>query len=89
MVGARTRLLAAGLPPVEELLDVDREYREKAAAGTLRTIAPRRFNPRREAWLPVLLQYRAWPSPLYRAVFQHRSGPSDGEHAGLGSAVLR
>ena len=41
-------------PPVEALLDVDREYREKAAAGTLRLIAPRRFNPEHAAWLPVL-----------------------------------
>ena len=41
-------------PPVEMLLDVDREYRERAAAGLLRKIAPRRFNPTREAWLPVL-----------------------------------
>lgn len=41
-------------PPVEELLRVDREYRTRAAAGTLRTIAPRRFNPSREAWLPIL-----------------------------------
>jgi putative hydrolase len=36
------------------LLDVDREYRERAAAGTLPTIAPRRFNPSGAAWLPVL-----------------------------------
>jgi hypothetical protein len=41
-------------PSVGELLDVDREYREKAAAGQLSTIAPRRFNPDREAWLPIL-----------------------------------
>lgn len=41
-------------PPVAEVLDVDREYREKAAAGELRKIAPRRFNPRGEAWLPIL-----------------------------------
>jgi DNA polymerase (family 10) len=41
-------------PPVSELLDVDREYREKAAAGRLHRIAPRRFNPKREAWLPIL-----------------------------------
>jgi putative hydrolase len=41
-------------PSVEMLLDVDREYREKAAAGQLATIAPRRFNPTGEAWLPVL-----------------------------------
>lgn len=41
-------------PPVETLLDVDREYREKARAGNLRKIAPRRFNPTGEAWLPIL-----------------------------------
>jgi hypothetical protein len=41
-------------PPVAELLDVDREYREKAAAGALPRIAPRRFNPTGDAWLPVL-----------------------------------
>ena len=32
-------------PGVDILLDVDREYREKAEAGKLRRIAPRRFNP--------------------------------------------
>lgn len=41
-------------PSVLELLSVDREYRRKAEAGQLRTIAPRRFNPHRVAWLPVL-----------------------------------
>lgn len=41
-------------PSVDMLLDVDREYREKALGGTLPTIAPRRFNPSGEAWLPVL-----------------------------------
>lgn len=41
-------------PSVSAILDVDREYREKADAGTLHKIAPRRFNPRHEAWLPVL-----------------------------------
>jgi Holliday junction resolvasome RuvABC DNA-binding subunit len=44
----------AGGPPVETLLAVDKEYREKAAAGKLPTIAPRRFNPDEEAWLPLL-----------------------------------
>jgi len=33
---------------------VDQEYRDGAARGELRTIAPRRFNPTGEAWLPVL-----------------------------------
>ncbi len=41
-------------PPVALLLDVDAEYRKRAETGELRTIAPRRFNPRGESWLPVL-----------------------------------
>lgn len=41
-------------PPVAEVLDVDREYRERAAKGELRRIAPRRMNPGSEAWLPVM-----------------------------------
>jgi len=41
-------------PTAAELLDVDREYREKAARGELRTIAPRRFDPEAQKWLPVL-----------------------------------
>lgn len=48
-------------PSVDELLVVDREYRELAAAGRLRKIAPRRFNPDLEAWLPVFhLQREPW-----------------------------
>lgn len=45
-------------PGVDILLDVDREYREKAEAGKLRRIAPRRFNPANEAWLPILYTER-------------------------------
>ena len=41
-------------PPVAMLLEVDREYRELAAADRLPRIAPRRFNPEGRAWLPVL-----------------------------------
>jgi hypothetical protein len=41
-------------PSVELVLDVDREYREKAEAGVLPRIAPRRFNPEGKAWLAVL-----------------------------------
>ncbi len=55
----RARALQGGLhhaqrPPVELLLAVDREYREAAREGRLRRIAPRRFNPERKPWLPVL-----------------------------------
>ncbi|HVZ76441.1 MAG TPA: helix-hairpin-helix domain-containing protein [Gemmatimonadaceae bacterium] len=46
--------VAADLPGVAEFLDVDREYRESAEAGALPLIAPRRFNPEHERWLPVL-----------------------------------
>jgi hypothetical protein len=45
---------APELPPVDELLAVDEMYRERAAHGLLTQIAPRRFNPHDEAWLPVL-----------------------------------
>ena len=45
---------ASDEPDVGLLLDVDHEYREKAASGTLRKIAPKRFNPSGEAWLPIL-----------------------------------
>jgi len=41
-------------PPVAMLLDVDHEYRRRAADADLPMIAPRRFNPSGEAWLPVL-----------------------------------
>jgi putative hydrolase len=47
-------LTRSTLPTIELLLDVDREYTEKGATDQLRKIAPRRFNPRGEAWLPVL-----------------------------------
>lgn len=43
---------AAPRPPVATLLEIDRQYRE--AAGRLPTLAPRRFNPRGERWLPIL-----------------------------------
>ena len=42
------------LPSVEHILSVDQEYRQRAASGQLRKIAPRRFNPDSRAWLPVL-----------------------------------
>jgi hypothetical protein len=47
-------VVAETAPNVADLLRVDREYRMKAAAGTLRTIAPRRLNPGRKSWLPIL-----------------------------------
>jgi putative hydrolase len=69
-----------GTPTVEEILNVDREYREEAAAGRLVKIAPRRFNPARVAWLPVLHTMRG--RRHYTALFSntalaHRLGRTD------------
>lgn len=50
----RRRREPAVPPPIQEILDVDREYREGARAGTLPTIAPKRLNPEGRSWLPVL-----------------------------------
>lgn len=49
--GARSR---PEPPSVAMLLDVDAEYRRRAIAGDLYTIAPRRFNPERIRWLPIM-----------------------------------
>ncbi|MEK7750902.1 MAG: helix-hairpin-helix domain-containing protein [Acidobacteriota bacterium] len=46
--------LPAKQPAVAALLEVDREYRRKAEDGSLPAIAPKRFNPDGNAWLPVL-----------------------------------
>jgi putative hydrolase len=64
-------------PGISELLDVDREYRENAAANRLPRITPRRFNPSREAWLPILHTRRG--TRRYTALFSntaraHRTG---------------
>ena len=55
-VRRRPRLAPSGQnePPVALLLEIDREYREQAAAGQLPTIAPKRLNPERTSWLPIL-----------------------------------
>jgi hypothetical protein len=42
------------VPPVSVLLDVDRAYRQQSAAGKLPKIAPKRFNPEGQAWLPIM-----------------------------------
>jgi hypothetical protein len=56
-------------PLVAEILEVDREYREAAAAGRLPTIAPRRLNPEHRAWLPVLHASRG--KRQYTALFSN------------------
>jgi hypothetical protein len=54
--GRRARQLELELeeePSVAAILEVDAEYRRLAERGKLRLIAPRRFNPSGEAWLPI------------------------------------
>lgn len=41
-------------PSVAALLDIDREYRARAAEGRLLLAVPKRFNPTGAAWLPIL-----------------------------------
>jgi hypothetical protein len=50
----RIRRRVEPVPSIAVLLAVDAAYRRRAAASELRTIAPRRFNPNGEAWLPVM-----------------------------------
>ena len=56
-------------PTIAEILDVDREYCNKAAAGALPTITPRRFNPNRESWLSILHSKRG--ERHYTAMFSN------------------
>jgi DNA polymerase (family X) len=56
-------------PPVADLLAVDAAYRDQAARDRLPTIAPRRFNPDNEPWLPLLVLDRGgW---RFRALFSN------------------
>lgn len=55
--------------PVAELLEVDSEYRRLAEQDRLPKIAPRRFNPTGQAWLPVLHTERS--DRHYTALFSN------------------
>lgn len=58
---ARARSVAQGAHrfPVWVLLEVDAMYRTAARLGRLPKVAPRRFNPSHQPWLPVLHTERA------------------------------
>jgi len=45
---------ASKVLPVELILRVDNEYRQKSSADKLPRITPKRFNPENKAWLPIL-----------------------------------
>lgn len=82
-------------PTVSEILSVDEEYRTKAHKDELTKIAPRRFNPQQEAWLPILHAVRG--ERHYTALFSntahaHQAGKTrdwvviyyDGDYNGYG-----
>ncbi|WP_260295739.1 helix-hairpin-helix domain-containing protein [Sedimenticola hydrogenitrophicus] len=50
---SRERTAAPG-PDVGLILEIDRRYLESTVVGELPRIAPKRFNPERQAWLPIL-----------------------------------
>ena len=62
-------------PSIDELLDIDREYREKSDAGTLPRIAPRKLNPTGEKWLPILHATR--DGTHYTALFSNTARAHD------------
>jgi hypothetical protein len=64
-------------PSVGLLLEIDEEYRRKAERDQLHKIAPKRFNPESEAWLPVLhVKRQGWSfTALYsNTATAHRLG---------------
>lgn len=64
-------------PPVDLILDLDEEYLEKANVDLLPKIAPKRFNPNHEAWLPILkTKRRHWQFTLLfsNTALAHKSG---------------
>ena len=54
----RLRIPVLCEPSAAVLLDVDQAYRQRAAAGLLRQIAPKRFNASGKAWLPIMHESR-------------------------------
>jgi putative hydrolase len=50
----RPAALASDVLPVELIVPVDNDYRQKASADKLPRITPKLFNPEKKAWLPIL-----------------------------------
>ena len=68
-------LVSAIQPEIAVLLAVDTEYRKAAAADTLPKITPKRFNPHKEAWLPIMHSSKAhWH---FTAIFSNTARAHD------------
>ena len=62
-------------PSMSAILDVDAEYRRKAESGQLKTITPRRFNPEKKSFLPILHTERG--GLHYTALFSNTARAHD------------
>jgi hypothetical protein len=66
--------------PVKTILDIDAEYRKKAATGKLKKIAPRQMNPEKKAWLPIMVKESAgykFTVMFSNTVTAHKLGKTD------------
>ena len=62
-------------PPVDTVLGIDREYRQRARSGHLKTVTPRRFNPDGRIRLPIMhTQRRGWE---FTALFSNTARAHD------------
>jgi DNA polymerase (family 10) len=71
---------SAVLIPVALILEMDAEYREKAAARRLKLIAPKLLNPAKKAWLPILAASRkGWKFTIMfsNTATAHKLGKTD------------
>jgi putative hydrolase len=57
--------------PVATILEIDEEYRAKAAAQKLKMIAPRLLNPEKKAWLPLMV--REYKGSKFTVMFSNTS----------------
>lgn len=84
---ARSTTMLVDKPPVAVLLDIDKQYRRRAARGTLLRVAPRRFNPTGAAWLPILRIQR--DGRRYRAHFTNTARSHELGHEHDWVAIFR
>jgi hypothetical protein len=58
-----------GEPSIADILHVDQAYRDQSSRSMLPTIAPRRFNPTNEPWLPLFkTAHNGW---RFRALYSN------------------
>jgi putative hydrolase len=67
--GGQPQTAPSDAPPVAELLEIDRQYLHLVELDRLPRIAPRRFNPTGQAWLPIMHTQRG--ERHYTALFSN------------------